>query len=82
MESTVTHQVVEQRIYEILTEFGAEPSAMRRDATFPELEIDSLDLVELAQIVEDEYGVRVTAEDAAQIATVGDAIDLIVSRIP
>jgi acyl carrier protein len=82
METTITQQILERRIYDILEGFGAEPAAMRRDATFAELQIDSLDLVELAQIVEEEYGVQVSAEDAGTIKTVGEAIDLIASRIP
>ena len=82
MNSTTTQQqIVEQRIYEILGTFGAEPTAMRRDATFADLDIDSLDLVELAQIVEDEYGVQLTAEDAEKLSTLGDAVDLIVARM-
>ena len=40
------------------------PSAesVTRDATFEELDVDSLDLVELAQIVEDEFGVELKGE--------------------
>ena len=34
-----------------------------RDATFEALDVDSLDLVELAQIVEEEYGVELEGED-------------------
>ena len=34
-----------------------------REATFEELDIDSLDLAELAQVVEDEYGVEITGDD-------------------
>ena len=49
-------------------------------ATFEELDIDSLDLVELAQVVEDEYGVVLKGEDMKDLKTVGDAIDLIVER--
>ena len=80
MNSTTTQQIVEQRVYEILGTFGAEPTAMRRDATFADLDIDSLDLVELAQIVEDEYGVVLKGEDMKELKTVGDAIDLITTR--
>jgi acyl carrier protein len=82
MSSTDTQQIVEQRIYEILDTFGVDSSAMRRDATFADLEIDSLDLVELAQIVEEEYGVQLTSEDAAKLETLGQAVDLIASRMP
>ncbi|MEA2211931.1 MAG: acyl carrier protein, partial [Solirubrobacteraceae bacterium] len=37
-------------------------------------------LVELAQVVEDEYGVVLKGEDMKQLKTVGDAIDMIVER--
>ena len=43
--------------FKALEEFGAEPDQIGPDAEFEALDVDSLDLVELAQIVEDEYGV-------------------------
>ncbi len=78
--STVTTQQVEARVAEALASFGPDESQITRGATFEELDIDSLDLVELAQIVEDEYGVVLKGEDMKELKTVGDAIDLIVSR--
>ncbi len=78
--STVTNEQVETRVAEALASFGPDPSQITRDATFEELDIDSLDLVELAQIVEDEYGVVLKGEDMKELKTVGDAVDLIVSR--
>ena len=41
---------------------------------------DSLDLAELSQIIEDEYGIALKGDDVGKIKTVGDAIDLVVSR--
>ena len=78
--STVTNEQVEARVVEALASFGPDPSQITRDATFEELDIDSLDLVELAQIVEDEYGIVLKGEDMKELKTVGDAIDLIASR--
>ncbi len=78
--SAVTNQQVEARVIEALASFGPDASQITRDATFEELDIDSLDLVELAQIVEDEYGVVLKGEDMKELKTVGDAIDLIASR--
>jgi len=78
--STVTHQQVEARVIEALASFGPDISQITREATFEELDIDSLDLVELAQIVEDEYGVVLKGEDMKELKTVGDAIDLIADR--
>ena len=51
-----------------------------REATFEELDVDSLDLVELAQIVEDEYGVELKGDDVKDLKTVGDVIELVVAR--
>ena len=71
---------VETTVYEALETFGAEPSAIKREATFTELDVDSLDLAELSQIVEDKYGVTFKSSDVEQLKTVGDAIDFIVAR--
>ncbi len=78
--SAVTNQQVEARVIEALASFGPDASQINREATFEELDIDSLDLVELAQIVEDEYGVVLKGEDMKELKTVGDAIDLIAER--
>jgi acyl carrier protein len=76
----VTTQQVESRVVEALASFGPDPEEITRDSTFEELDIDSLDLVELAQIVEDEYGVVLKGDDMKELQTVGDAIDLIVAK--
>ncbi len=78
--ATVTNQQVEARVIEALASFGPDISQITREATFEELDIDSLDLVELAQIVEDEYGVVLKGEDMKELKTVGDAVDLIAAR--
>ena len=78
--AAVTADQVEARVAEALASFGPDPSQITREATFEELDIDSLDLVELAQVVEDEYGVVLKGEDMKDLKTVGDSIDLIVSR--
>ena len=76
----VSTEQVQARVIEALASFGPDPDQITRDSTFEELDIDSLDLVELAQIVEDEYGVVLKGEDMKELSKVGDAIDLIVSR--
>jgi acyl carrier protein len=78
--SAVSNQQVEARVIEALASFGPDASQITRSATFEELDIDSLDLVELAQIVEEEYGVVLKGEDMKELKTVGDAIDLIAER--
>jgi acyl carrier protein len=78
--STVTAEQVEGRVVETLASFGPDADQINRTSTFEELDIDSLDLVELAQVVEDDYGVVLKGDDMKELKTVGDAIDLIVSR--
>jgi len=78
--ATITAEQVEARVVETLASFGPDPDQITRESTFEELDIDSLDLVELAQVVEDDYGVVLKGEDMKELKTVGDAIDLIVSR--
>jgi acyl carrier protein len=45
-----------------------------------DLDADSLDLYELVMELEDRYGVAVSEEQAARIATVGDAVDFVVEH--
>jgi acyl carrier protein len=71
---------IEQLVTESLVRFGAEPAHINREATFEALNIDSLDLAELSQIVDSEFGVELTSSDVAEVRTVGDAIDLVASR--
>ncbi|HWD86338.1 MAG TPA: acyl carrier protein [Solirubrobacteraceae bacterium] len=78
--ATVTKEQIQERVVEALASFGPDVSQITPDATFEELDIDSLDLVELAQIVEDEYGVVLKGEDMKELKTVGDAVELISQR--
>ena len=80
MATTATAEQVEQTIKEALPQFGVDESQITREASFEELDVDSLDLAELSQIIEDEYGVQLKGEDVAKIKTVGDAVDLVVTR--
>lgn len=74
-------QVVEDTIMAAIKDLGAEPENVRRDATFEELDLDSLDVVEIAQIVEEKWGLEFDPQDFGNIKTVGEAIDLVVARM-
>jgi acyl carrier protein len=80
MPTQVTTESVEKVVFDGLAELGAERDQISREATFETLDVDSLDLVELAQIVEDEFGVELGGDDVKDLKTVGDAVDLIVER--
>jgi acyl carrier protein len=47
-----------------------------------DLEADSLDLYTLVQELEDQYGVVMSDEQAAQIVTVGQAVDFVLAHAP
>ena len=65
------------RVQAIIAEqLGVEPEKITPDAEFvADLNADSLDLVELIMSLEEEFGVKISDEDAAKIQTVQDAMD-------
>jgi len=79
MPAQATTASVEQVIFDGLAELGA-AGEVSREATFEQLDVDSLDLGELAQIVEEEFGVELQGEDVKDLETVGQVIDLVVAR--
>lgn len=79
MPTTATPEAVEKVIIDGIEEIGAE-GEISRAATFESLDLDSLDLVELAQIVEEEFGVELDGDAVKDVQTVGDVIDLVVAK--
>jgi acyl carrier protein len=80
MATQVTTDNVEKTIYDGLVELGTERDQLSREAGLESLDVDSLDLVELAQIVEDEFGVELRGDDVKDVKTVGEVIDLVVAK--
>jgi acyl carrier protein len=78
--TTITKDAIQARVYEALEEFGAEPADLSLTATFESLDVDSLDLVELGQIVHEEYAVEIKGDDMPKLKTVGDVVTLIADR--
>ena len=65
------------------TELEIDPARIAAETRFKEdLDADSLDLYELVMELEDGYGIRVSEQEAAQIKTVGDAVDYVVEHAP
>lgn len=62
----------------IVDRLGVEESKVTLEASFKDdLGADSLDVVELVMELEDEFGVEISDDDAANINTVGDAVKYI-----
>lgn len=67
----------------IVDQLGVDPSQVTMEASFREdLKADSLDLVELIMAIEEEFGGEVSDDDAQKIASVGDAVRYIDTRLP
>jgi acyl carrier protein len=64
-------------------ELDIEPGRIQDETRFKQdLEADSLDLYTLVQELEDSYGVKMSDEQAAQILTVGQAVDFVLAHSP
>ena len=62
-------------------ELEVDPTRIEPATRFREdLSADSLDLYTLVQELDDSYGVKISDEEAAQIQTVGAAIDFVLSH--
>ena len=66
----------------IVDRLGVDESEVKLEASFREdLGADSLDVVELVMELEDEFDMEISDEDAEKIATVGDALSYIESKV-
>ena len=67
----------------LAAELEVDEGRIQDDTRFREdLDADSLDLYELVMELEDTYGIRVSEEEAADIETVGNAVDFVCARVP
>jgi acyl carrier protein len=80
MSTELTHDNVQEVIADGLVEIGAERDEISAEATFETLDVDSLDLVEMAQIIDDEFDVTLTGNDVKDITTVGQLVALVIDR--
>jgi acyl carrier protein len=67
----------------LATELEVPADGITPETRFREdLDADSLDLYELVMELEDTYGVTMSEEEAADIKTVGNAVDFVAERLP
>jgi acyl carrier protein len=80
------HAIAREQVFALIKahladELDVDPEAIVEGTRFKEdLEADSLDLYTLVQELEDTYGVRMSDEQAAQILTVGAAVDFVIAH--
>jgi acyl carrier protein len=78
--------VTPDEIRELLTtllveEFDIEPELLMDSASLAELDLDSLDMVEIGQVVDQKWGVRIRANDAEGVTDFGGIIQMIHKKI-
>jgi acyl carrier protein len=71
----------DQLVNILVTRFEVEPEEVRPDVTFEELELDSLFLVELVLVVQQELGVKITDDDATPRSTIAGVAELIEAQL-
>ncbi len=66
----------------LLVRIAVAPDAVTMDALLKEdLEVDSLDLVELSMLLEDEFNVKIPDDQMANIRTVGNVVEFLQSGL-
>jgi acyl carrier protein len=77
----VAMPTVLQRLSGILvTYFGVEEHEVTPDATFAQLDLDSLGIVEFALVAEKEFGVAIAEDEVSPKAKVSDAVAMLTAK--
>jgi acyl carrier protein len=79
--ATPTRDQISARIQDALVEFGADSEKLQPEATLEELDIDSLDLFELGQILNHEFSIEVDPQDFQDVTTLGQARDAMLKQV-
>ena len=77
-----TNEVFEKVKGLFVEDLGIDESKVTMEAKLEEdLEIDSLGIVEVVMAFEDEFGIEIDDEELSDVTTVGQAVNLLPSKI-
>jgi acyl carrier protein len=82
MEAATTPQSAEKWMLDALGAQSGMRDGIDRNTRIKDLDIDSLDLIEIWTMLDEELGVAVDPTELRQSETVGEALDLIKSQLP
>ena len=79
----MTEEEIERTIRSILvSEFEADPASLTRETNlFTDLDLDSIDAVDLVVRLQQETGKKVNPEDFRQIRTLGDVVTAVAKLV-
>jgi len=65
----------------VVDQLGAEADEVTMKTSFEDLDMDSLDIVELIMALEEEFGLEISDEEAEKLTTVGAAVEYIKEKV-
>lgn len=72
----------ERRLRRMLAEqFALDETTLERDTLLDDLNLDSLEILELLTAIEDEYDIQLDAREFADCENLGDMADLIIDKV-
>ena len=76
----LTRELIQGRIERALAAFDVDTSSLTPESGLEDANIDSLDIVELSQILHDDYSIDIKPQDFQGSTTYGDALDVVFRR--
>lgn len=81
IQVVTTDEVRELLMTLLVKEFDIEAELLTDSASLADLDIDSLDMVEIGQVVDQKWGVRIRAGDGEGVTDFGGVIQMIHKKI-
>jgi acyl carrier protein len=78
--TTLTQEQLDARVIDVLVGFGVPREKITPEADLRTLDVDSLDVVELAQILHDDYGIDIEARDFTDSRVFADIMNAVHRR--